>query len=283
MASPHGDSNHYAKLLLETDFLREEMMRDVIRWVGLPSGSHGLDAGCGVGSHSLLLADAVGPGGHVTGLDISPEFLRMATERARDAGYGARTDFRVGDINNLELESASLDWAWSADCVGPGTGDPFAQVKGLARIVRPGGLVTVLSWSTQNLLPGHPRLEARLNSTSAGIAPFKQGMKSEAHLFRAKEWFAGAGLEETIARSFISDVQAPLDDATRNALLLLFDMRWGSQSEETDEEDWALYNRLITPSSPDFILNEPGYYAFFTYTVFRGRKPDAVPHNEENR
>jgi hypothetical protein len=30
---------------------------------------------------------------------------------------------------------------------------------------------------------------------------------------------------------------------------------------------------LCTPGSPDFILEIPEYYAFFTYSMFRGRVP----------
>jgi len=43
----------------------------------------GLDAGCGIGHHTLLLAEAVAPAGHVTGLDLSPEFLIHAKEIAK--------------------------------------------------------------------------------------------------------------------------------------------------------------------------------------------------------
>ena len=41
----------------------------------LPAGSHGLDAGCGLGLITQRLAEAVAPGDHVTGLEpeVSPE------------------------------------------------------------------------------------------------------------------------------------------------------------------------------------------------------------------
>jgi demethylmenaquinone methyltransferase/2-methoxy-6-polyprenyl-1,4-benzoquinol methylase len=273
MTSPHGGSDHYAKLLLETDVLREHLIRDVIDWADLPRGGRGLDAGCGVGSLTLLLAEAVGPKGNVTGMDTSPDFLKIAGERAKSAGHDERIDFRKGDVNNLPFGPEVFDWAWSADCVGAATGDPFKQVEGLARAVRPGGIVTVLAWSAQNLLPGYPRLEARLNATDAGIAPFKHGMEPEMHLFRAKAWLEQAGLERVTARSFVADVQAPLTDNIRNALVLLFDMRWGDKPDTNSPDDRDLYKRLTSPSSPDFILNTSDYYAFFTYTAFRGSKP----------
>jgi hypothetical protein len=39
-------------------------------------------------------------------------------------------------------------------------------------VVRLGGSVAILFWSSQMLLPGHPVLEARLNATRVGIAPY---------------------------------------------------------------------------------------------------------------
>lgn len=47
-------------------------------------------------------------------------------------------------------------------------------------------------------------------------------------------------------------------------------MRWGNPQSELTPQDFAEYQRLCRPESPDFILNLPDYYAFFTYSMFRG-------------
>jgi len=36
-------------------------------------------------------------------------------------------------------------------------------------------------------------------------------------------------------------------------------------------EDWAEFERICQPESPDFILNRPDYSAFLTYSLFHGR------------
>jgi demethylmenaquinone methyltransferase/2-methoxy-6-polyprenyl-1,4-benzoquinol methylase len=82
-ANQEPDMDAYARMLSLADFLRELAIRSAIQALQLPSGSRGLDAGCGIGSHTLLLAEAVGPAGHVTGLDLSPEFLAHAREIAK--------------------------------------------------------------------------------------------------------------------------------------------------------------------------------------------------------
>ena len=66
---------NYAEKLSWSNLLREPVLRSAIRALQLPSGSRGLDAGCGIGVHTLWLAEAVAPDGHVIGLDLSPEFF----------------------------------------------------------------------------------------------------------------------------------------------------------------------------------------------------------------
>jgi len=48
-------------------------------------------------------------------------------------------------------------------------------------------------------------------------------------------------------------------------------MFWGETQPEVTPEDWAEFQRLCQPASPDFILNLPDYYAFLTYSLFYGR------------
>ncbi len=265
------DMDTYAHKLYLSDFLRAPIIRSAIQALQLPSGSRGLDAGCGIGSHTLLLAEAVGPGGHVTGLDLSPEFLVHAREIANKSSLSEQVSFLEGDVNKLPFDDDTFDWVWSVDCVGYAPLEPLPLVKELARVVKPGGSVAILGWSSQQLLPGYPLLEARLNATSLGIAPFVKGKRPELHFLRALGWFCDAGLEEPTAQTFVGDFHAPLSDDVRSALMSLFQMRWGEPKSEVTREDWTEFQRLCQPGSPDFILNLPDYYAFFTYSMFRGK------------
>jgi demethylmenaquinone methyltransferase/2-methoxy-6-polyprenyl-1,4-benzoquinol methylase len=217
----------------------------------------------------------VAPAGHVTGLDLSPELLARAQEIAAQAGLSERISFREGDVRQLPFDDDTFDWAWSVDCVGYAPLEPLPMVRELARVVKPGGSMAILAWSSETLLPGYPLLEARLTATSAGIAPFANGRRPELHLLRALGWFQEAGLEDPWARTFAGDAHAPLTDEMRRALIALFEMRWPGVEAELIPEDLAAYRQLCLPESPDFILNRPDYYAFFTYSMFRGRVPDA--------
>jgi demethylmenaquinone methyltransferase/2-methoxy-6-polyprenyl-1,4-benzoquinol methylase len=251
--------------------LREPVLRSANQALELPLGSRGLDAGCGIGLQALLLAEAVGPSGHVTGLDLSPGHLRHAEGVVEEAGLSERISFQEGDVNKIPFDDDTFDWAWSVDCVGYAPMEPLRPLKELARVVRPGGTVALLAWSSEKLLPGYPQLEARLGATSSGIAPFVQGKKPELHFSRALGWFRGAGLEEPMARTFAGTVHAPLTTELRKALMALFEMRWPGVESELTHGDRAEYRRLCLPESPDLILDHPDYYAFFTYSMFHGR------------
>jgi demethylmenaquinone methyltransferase/2-methoxy-6-polyprenyl-1,4-benzoquinol methylase len=78
-------------------------------------------------------------------------------------------------------------------------------------------------------------------------------------------------LENPTAQTFVGDAHAPLTDDLRRALQALFQMRWPGVESELSQEDWAEYQRLCLPESPDFILDHPDYYAFFTYSMFHGK------------
>ena len=265
------DTHTYIQRMAVTNPLMEPPAHSAIQALQLPSGSKGLDAGCGIGLQAPLLAEAVGPTGHVTGLDISPEFLLHAEEIVKESGWSEQISFQEGDVRKLPFDNATFDWAWSSSCVGYAAFlEPQPALQELARVVKPGGSVAIFAWSSEKLLPGYPLLEARLNATSSGIAPFVKEKRPELHFLRALGWFRHAGLEKPTARTFVGDAHAPLSDALRNALIALFEMRWPGVASELAQKDWAEYQRLCLPESPEFILNHPDYYAFFTCSMFSG-------------
>jgi ubiquinone/menaquinone biosynthesis C-methylase UbiE len=267
------DTDIYIKRLADSNPLIEPTLRSAIQALQLPSGSRGLDAGCGIGLQTLLLAEAVGPAGHVSGLDLSLEFLLHAGGIVRESGFSEQISLQEGDVSKLPFKDDAFDWAWSANCVGYAPMEPLPLVEELARAVKPGGRVVILAWSSEKLLPGYPLLEAHLNATSSGLAPIAKGKRPELHFLRALGWLCEAGLEEPTAQTFAGDAYAPLTDDLHSALVSLFQMRWQGVESELTPEDRAEYRRLCLPESPDFILNHRDYYALFTYSMFYGRVP----------
>ena len=108
----------YIQRLRQANPIREPVLRACARSLQLPIGSCGLDVGCGIGLQTLLLSDAVGAAGHVTGVDIMPDLLAYGEDLVENAGLSERITFREGDMNRLPFDDDSFDWAWSADCSG---------------------------------------------------------------------------------------------------------------------------------------------------------------------
>ena len=69
--------------------------------------------------------------------------------------------------------------------MGYPAGELVPLLKELARVVRPGDSVAILAWSSQQLLPGYPLLEARLNATCSGLTRFLKRKRPESHFLRA--------------------------------------------------------------------------------------------------
>jgi len=97
--------------------LREPILRSAIQAMRPKPSRRGLDAGYGIGLSALPLAQAVGPTGHVTGLDLSPEFLAHARALAARARMVERVAFRQGDVSRIPFGPNAFDWTWSVDCV----------------------------------------------------------------------------------------------------------------------------------------------------------------------
>jgi len=262
------DLDTYIRYLLETDRLREQTILDIIASLSLPAGSSGLDVGCGMGTQALMLAKAVGPQGHVTGLDIKPEFLKYARETTAKKGMSDRISFKEGDFNRLPFTDNTFDWVWSSDCIGY-----IPPTKGVTRVIQPGGSLNIAFWSSEQLLPGYPLLESKLKTTTAGLAPFVMDGKPESHPLRTLNKLKAVGLTDLQVMTFDCSVHAPLSAEIRTAMTDILEMRWPDVEPELSKEDFELYQRLTDPASPDFILNLPDYYGFYTYSVFRGKVP----------
>jgi len=268
------DIGTFIKKAEEFNPLKEPIVRSAVQALQIPLGSKGLDAGCGIGYQSLLLADEVGLSGHVTGLDLSPEFLLYAERIVEKSGLSERISFREGDVNSLPFEKNTFDWLWSADCVGYPTAEKSVSLlRELVRVVKPGGSLAILAYSSQQLLPGYPLLEARLNATCSAYIPLLKGKDSQQNFLRALGWFREAGLEDLAVHTFVKDVYAPLSKNIQMALSSLIFMLWGERQPEVSKGDWEEFQCLCQPDSPDYLLNLPDYYAFFTYSMFCGKVP----------
>lgn len=238
------------------------------------TGPCGLDVGCGQGQHSLWLAEAAGPEARVTGLDVSRAHLDAARRLAAGDPNADHVEFVEGELESLPFADGFFDWLWCADTLWPGltTDDPTRSLRALSRVLRPGGALGLLYWSSQLLLPGHPLLEARLNAAFAPTVPYLAGVSPEQHFLRAAGWLRAAGLTEVNVRTYLAELRGPLPAPQREGLAYCLRMLWGGLEHELPEDDWRAFLRLARLDSEECLLYRDDYYGFVACTLFSGTK-----------
>ncbi len=107
------------------------------------AGERVLDLGCGGGATSLAIAESVGPTGAVTGVDISPDLIARAAERAETAGARNAT-FECVDAA-IYRPDAPFDRMISrfGSMFFP---QPVEAFSNLHRCLKPGGRIDLAVW-----------------------------------------------------------------------------------------------------------------------------------------
>jgi ubiquinone/menaquinone biosynthesis C-methylase UbiE len=110
----------------------------------LAPGGTVLDLCCGAGASAIPAAHAVGPAGHVLGVDVAAPMLDLARARAAAEGL-ANIEFRRGDATRTGLPDGGFG---AVVCVFGVffAADMTAFVREMWRLVRPGGVLAVTTW-----------------------------------------------------------------------------------------------------------------------------------------
>jgi sarcosine/dimethylglycine N-methyltransferase len=97
---------------------------------------HVLDAGSGLGGPSRFLAEHIGC--HVTGVDLTPGYVAVASLLADRAGLSHRVNYRIGSIVDLPFDDGSFDVVWSQHVV-MNIPDRARVYRELRRVLKTGG------------------------------------------------------------------------------------------------------------------------------------------------
>lgn len=98
-----------------------------------------LDLGCGVGGTSTWLAQALDA--NVTGITISSEQQKIATQRAKHLGFENQVQFVQGDFAAMpEMDASDAAFAIESFVHASDAGDFFSMA---ARLVKPGGRLVI--------------------------------------------------------------------------------------------------------------------------------------------
>lgn len=147
----------------------------------LQSGISLLDAGCGPGTITLGLAEAVDPG-QTVGIDIEPSMIERANTFAKERKI-SNVRFQVADICALPFPDSSFDAVFTS-AVLEHLSDPGRALRDLHRVVKSSGLVGVIStdWGEPLISPPNEALARFFELFEKGFNRYGGSLNRGRHL-----------------------------------------------------------------------------------------------------
>jgi ubiquinone/menaquinone biosynthesis C-methylase UbiE len=128
----------------------------------LQPGETVLDLGSGGGFDCFLAAKAVGPEGHVIGVDMTPDMISKARENATKS-RDRNVEFRLGEIEHLPVADGSVDVIIS-NCVINLSPEKPRVYKEMFRALKSGGRIAISDIVATAPLPDDMRQDLELHA-----------------------------------------------------------------------------------------------------------------------
>jgi len=150
----HGDPQSYIASLDDPARDAYQKPDEVLKALALRPGETVADVGAGSGYFAVRFARAVGPGGRVYAVDVSPDMVRHLNRRVRDEKIGNLVTV-LSDADDPLLPDASVDRVVVVD-TWHHVEDHVKYLAHLRRVLRPGGQVVHIDFHKRDLPVGPP-------------------------------------------------------------------------------------------------------------------------------
>ncbi len=141
----------------------QRLQRDLARTLELGPGKRALDVGCGVGGPMRNIARLTGA--TIDGVTVNGYQAERAAQLIAEDGLGALCRVIEADCRRLPYADATFDAAYALSSLQE-VRDREAALRELARVLKPGALLTGVSWCLTSRFqadnPAHARLRDQL-------------------------------------------------------------------------------------------------------------------------
>lgn len=170
----------------------------IMEFLRLSAGERVLDVACGGGKTTVAAARAVGPSGHVTGIDISKGMLALARTRIGEAGLN-NIELVQGDAQVDNFPSAPFDAVLSQFGI-MFFDDPIAALTNIRRHLKPGARAAFITWQPHDRMKWHP-----VHIVIKYLAPPGEDPADKKE--RAGSWCDAAFAKDVLSSAGFSDIQ----------------------------------------------------------------------------
>jgi enediyne biosynthesis protein CalE5 len=130
----------------------EEVSKRLVELAEIKPGFKVLDIATGIGEPALTAAKQVGKTGEILAIDISPQMLSFAKQRAISLGLQDVVEFKEGDAETIDLPSSTFDAAlcrWGLMFLP----NPKAGLSNIYGSLVKGGHFAVAVWASPDKVP----------------------------------------------------------------------------------------------------------------------------------
>lgn len=138
---------------------------EAIGHLQLTRGMKVADIGAGTGYFAIPIAEAVGPSGHVSAVDLQPEMIDLLRKKLDRPGAPANVSLHAGNAVRLPLPDAGADLAFYAN-VWHEFDNLHSVFREATRITNLDGRIAILDWRDDCPPPPGPPREHRISASS---------------------------------------------------------------------------------------------------------------------
>lgn len=235
----------------------------MIELVGIKSGWHVLDAGCGNGRFIDLIDKRVGSKGRISALDLALENIKLVNKRIASSAFSSKVTACVGDVTSLPFKDNEFDVVWCAAVTQLYLTEEqlIKAMNEFKRVVKPGGVIAIKQYDgISSFYYPMPDLTLLWRSIDVMVAFDKE--KWFVHPLEMQGLFKKVGLKGVMQKTILIERRQPLEKQTKRyieELIRVGEVSW-APIESLSKEDQKKWHSMLSKKSKKYVLKQPNFY-----------------------